>query len=140
MDADNTQPNDTPDAPARERLLQATLEIVNEVGVGGATTRKIAERAGVNLQLIQYYFGGKDGLLDEAQKFIVSRFFDEVGPVIAEAPSLIEAIRRGVDATWELAQTQPEIVQPDLLLQSVRAGRSEPESYEERRTQAQIEN
>ena len=43
---------------ARERLLHATLEVIDEVGVANATTRRIAERAGVNLQLIQYHFGG----------------------------------------------------------------------------------
>ena len=35
----------------------------------------------------------------------------------------VAAIRRGIGLTWGLARTQPAMVQPDLLLQSVRAGR-----------------
>ncbi len=123
---------------AQERLLRATLETINEVGVEKATTRRIAERAGVNLQLIQYHFGGKSTMIEEAQHYVVYRFFEEVGPAIIEAPNLAEAIRRGIDETWGLAQTRPEIVQPDLLLQTVRSGQEGERSPGIRRTQAQI--
>ncbi len=137
-----SQSADTPEertyTDAQERLLKATLEIANEHGVDQATTRRIAERAGVNLQLIQYYFGGKDGMLLEAQEYIVERFFEEIGPAIAGASTLADAIRLGVHTTWDLAQTRPEIVQPDLLLQTVRAGQTEPVPGRERRTQRRI--
>jgi TetR/AcrR family transcriptional regulator len=43
----------------RERILVAALEAFTEKGFDGASTRDIAARAGVNLGLLQYYFGGK---------------------------------------------------------------------------------
>jgi AcrR family transcriptional regulator len=43
---------------ARERILAAALEVFAEQGFDGARTRDIAERAGANLGLLTYYFGG----------------------------------------------------------------------------------
>jgi AcrR family transcriptional regulator len=46
----------------RRRILETALEIFAAVGYEGASTRHLAERAGVNLPAIQYYFGSKEGL------------------------------------------------------------------------------
>jgi AcrR family transcriptional regulator len=45
---------------ARERLLQAGVEIFSRYGYEGATTRRLASAAQVNLATILYYFGGKE--------------------------------------------------------------------------------
>jgi AcrR family transcriptional regulator len=55
--------NDTPSR--RQRLLAAALEEFAERGPAGARVESIARAAGVNKQLITYYFGGKDGLYRE---------------------------------------------------------------------------
>ncbi|MBS0519620.1 MAG: CerR family C-terminal domain-containing protein [Proteobacteria bacterium] len=46
----------------RRRILQTALEVFAAEGYEGASTRLLAERAGVNLPAIQYYFGSKEGL------------------------------------------------------------------------------
>src|SRR5438128_12377449 len=46
----------------RERILQAALVEFGNKGFAGARVRQIAARAGVNEQLISYYFDGKAGL------------------------------------------------------------------------------
>lgn len=46
----------------RVRILEAALELFAASGFEGASTRTLAERAGVNLPAIQYYFGSKEGL------------------------------------------------------------------------------
>lgn len=65
-----------------ERILVAALSVFAERGFEGARTRDIAERAGVNLGLINYYFATKERLWKAA----VSRAFDELqaelGPVV----------------------------------------------------------
>lgn len=61
----------TPDKPKRTRSRQATTAAIlaaatrafAEVGYDAATTRGIAERAGVSEGLIHRYFGSKEGLL-----------------------------------------------------------------------------
>jgi AcrR family transcriptional regulator len=49
----------------RQRILDAALAEFADKGYAGARVREIAQRAGVNTQLISYYFGGKDGLYNE---------------------------------------------------------------------------
>src|SRR5689334_19944404 len=52
---------------SRELLLQAALEEFAAKGFSGARVQDIATRAGVNKQLISYYFGGKEGLYQAIQ-------------------------------------------------------------------------
>jgi AcrR family transcriptional regulator len=52
----------------RERILRAAVEEFGAKGYSGARTAAIAARAGVNQQLISYYFNGKQGLLDELRR------------------------------------------------------------------------
>ena len=49
----------------RERILEAAAAEFAAKGFAGARVAGIAERAGVNQQLISYYFGGKQGLYGE---------------------------------------------------------------------------
>lgn len=51
----------------RERILEAALIEFGEHGFAGARTSAIAARAGVNQQLISYYFSGKEGLYQALQ-------------------------------------------------------------------------
>lgn len=55
-----TDPNTQPDA--RERLIQAGVEIFAEYGFNATTTRMLADKAKVNLSAIPYYFRSKEGL------------------------------------------------------------------------------
>ncbi|MFB4317591.1 TetR family transcriptional regulator [Actinomadura sp. 21ATH] len=50
---------------SRRLLLDAALEEFAAKGYAGARVQDIADRAGVNKQLISYYFGGKAGLYRE---------------------------------------------------------------------------
>lgn len=49
-------------------LLAAALDEFAAKGFAGARVQEIAERAGINKQLISYYFGGKEGLYRALQR------------------------------------------------------------------------
>ncbi|HPS68371.1 MAG TPA: CerR family C-terminal domain-containing protein [Holophaga sp.] len=53
----------------RRRLLEAALVIFADKGFDGAGIREIAERAKANSAMVQYHFGGKDGIYREALRF-----------------------------------------------------------------------
>jgi len=60
----------------QELILAAAIEALEESGPSGATTRAIAERAGVNVAAINYYFRSKDNLLALAAEAILDRLFE----------------------------------------------------------------
>lgn len=56
----------------REKLLSAAIDVFGRRGFDGTTTRTLTRAAGVNLQAIPYYFGGKQGLYIAAAEHIGS--------------------------------------------------------------------
>jgi len=55
-------------------ILKSTLELITTEGLEHVTSRKIAALADVNLALINYYFGSKDQLVNEALKILLASF------------------------------------------------------------------
>lgn len=47
----------------KDAILDTAENLFAEYGFAGTTTRKIAEKAGVNIAMISYYFGSKEKLL-----------------------------------------------------------------------------
>lgn len=58
---------DTPNDPQRRaRIIQATLDVIAEVGVPKTTHRRIAAQAGVPLGSVTYHFNSIDDLVTQA--------------------------------------------------------------------------
>ena len=70
------------DRDTRQRLIDAGLEIFGTYNLEGATTRQLAEHAGVNQAAIPYYFGGKEGLYFAVIEHLFSTNFAVIGPVV----------------------------------------------------------
>ncbi|WP_144550735.1 TetR/AcrR family transcriptional regulator [Bacillus sp. X1(2014)] len=62
------------DRTTKENILNSTLELIKTEGLEYVTLRKIAAAAEVNLALINYYFGSKDKLINEALKVLLASF------------------------------------------------------------------
>lgn len=99
--AARSRPRRAPRADERQRdaersralLLDAALEEFARHGLAGARVQDIATRAGVNKQLISYYFGGKDGLYRELQREWAERealFTEENTPLEEVAVQYLE--------------------------------------------------
>ncbi len=56
-----------------ELLISSAIYLFARKGYNGTTVRDIADRAGVNISLVSYYFGGKEGIYRTA----LSRFGEE---------------------------------------------------------------
>src|SRR5574337_968183 len=87
-----TRPSSTRGDHTREVLVDAAIEIFGRDGFRAASTRSIADAAGVNQALIGYHFGGKPGLYLAAFERITNAIEQHLLPVTRP---IEEAFRRG---------------------------------------------
>jgi AcrR family transcriptional regulator len=66
------------EAPAdtRQRLLEGAVLLFAHKGFDGVGIRELAQKAQANSALVQYYFGGKEGLYLAAMRFLFDRDLD----------------------------------------------------------------
>lgn len=95
-------PPGRPPTGARERVLEAGLEVLKADGYAGLTTAKVAARAGQNKALIAYHFGSKQGLVaavgEEVSTAITEEMLGQLGDV-----RTVETLSRGLlDGLWRV--------------------------------------
>ncbi|MCF8052652.1 MAG: CerR family C-terminal domain-containing protein [Desulfobacterales bacterium] len=69
-------------AGAKDRLIEAGIDVFGDHSYEAATTRMIAKKAGVNIAAIPYYFNGKQGLYLSVVEHIVEKLQAFVQPTI----------------------------------------------------------
>ncbi len=85
------------DPERRDRIIDACLEVIGQVGVAGASTRRIALAADVPLGSVSYHFTDVDELLREAFERFAHRVSDRFKAYMARATTLEDARRAVVD-------------------------------------------
>ena len=88
---------------AREQLLRAAIKVYSTSGVRGATTKRIAQQAGVNEVTLFRHFGSKDALLHEALALSARALFESGLPLEPADPAteLRAFARNHYNALWE---------------------------------------
>jgi AcrR family transcriptional regulator len=89
-----------PSTGARERILEAAIEVLKSDGYAGLTIAKVAARAGESKPLVAYHYGSKQGLVGAAGRSIAELITQEVLDSVDGAMT-VEAVIRGVDAGVE---------------------------------------
>ncbi len=108
---------------SRERLLQATVELVGERGYEATTLAHIADRAGAARGLVSYYFPGKRQLLQSAVHRLMHL---ELAAGLEREPRTEdgrELLARAIDAILGLARDRP------LLMRTHMAGILQAEGF-----------
>ncbi len=84
--AGETRPGKAKPAPVKDRaatsekLMEAGLKVFSQRGYKGASVKEIAAESGVNVSLINRYFGGKEGLFFAiVERFIANKQAGELG-------------------------------------------------------------
>ncbi|MBL1102034.1 TetR/AcrR family transcriptional regulator [Streptomyces coffeae] len=97
----------------KTKLLDGALECIRTRGYGSTSSRDIARAAGVNVASINYHFGGKDQLLEQALTRCFDGWTDRLEAALAAADNasdlrgqLLGIFRATVDS---FAATRPEI-------------------------------
>ncbi|NSC25245.1 TetR/AcrR family transcriptional regulator [Streptomyces albus subsp. chlorinus] len=102
---------------SRERLLQATVELVAERGYEATTLGAIADKAGSARGLISYYFPGKRQLFQSAVHRLMHLTLAEAlgrGPLPEGPGSGKEMLARAIDAVLGLARDHPVLMRAHM--------------------------
>lgn len=75
----------------RLRIIQAAIELFGEAGFEGASTRDIAQRAGVNAPALLYYFESKEGLYRTCAEYLADETLKVFEPVAKQAREDLDA-------------------------------------------------
>ncbi|WP_428028530.1 TetR/AcrR family transcriptional regulator, partial [Altererythrobacter sp.] len=93
------------------RLLDAARECFLADDYHKVTTRAVAEKAGVNVSMIRYYFGNKEGLYEEMIRATLSPLLDVLdGEMLSSADGFADFLR----LYYETMAAQPAF--PKLIL------------------------
>lgn len=90
------------DAPLRDKILRAGLELFGSQGFAATTVRQIANRAGVSVGLVNHHFGSKEGLRIACDEWAMSTIGGEKN-LFAEAGGSLPELGRYLDDHPEFA-------------------------------------
>ena len=102
MDQDNIS--------TEEKILISASKVFTEKGFSGTRTRDIAEEAGINLALLNYYFRSKEKLFEQVMKVKIVLLFGKIIPIVTdEKTSLEEKIDQASEKYFEILSKNPNL-------------------------------
>lgn len=109
----------TEDISTEERIKAAARKVFHQKGFAGTRTRDIAEEAGINHAMLNYYFRSKEKLFEMVMMEAMAQFFKGVNLMLNdENTSLDEKIDLIVSNYVDLLLKEPEL--PTFILNEVR--------------------
>ena len=109
----------TKDISTEERIKAAARKVLHQKGFAGTRTRDIAEEAGINHAMLNYYFRSKEKLFEMVMMETMAQFFKGVNLMLNdEKTSLDEKIDLIVSNYVDLLLKEPEL--PTFILNEVR--------------------
>lgn len=108
------------DNSTQEKIKEAARKVFTRKGFSAARTRDIAEEAGINLALLNYYFRSKEKLFDLVMLENIQRFMLVMKGVFNdERLSLKEKISAFAENYITLLKSQPDL--PLFILSEIKA-------------------
>jgi TetR/AcrR family transcriptional regulator, regulator of cefoperazone and chloramphenicol sensitivity len=114
----------------KDRILNATLNIISNDGFQHVTIRKIAQTANVNIAAINYHFGSKDAVINEALEYLMvqaKKIFDHLKD-INTPPKL--RLKNFLENYSKSLETYPDQIK-NLIYQSIYEKNSSRNTYQD---------
>jgi len=107
------------DVSTEEKIKEAARKVFTSKGYAGTRTRDIAEEAGINLALLNYYFRSKDKLFEIIMQEKLQQFMFTMIPVLNDSGSDIEEKLTVIASNYiDMILTQPDL--PIFVLSEIR--------------------
>ncbi|MFZ6845041.1 TetR/AcrR family transcriptional regulator [Undibacterium sp. RuTC16W] len=109
-------------AQLKEQIIRGAVDALIETGLAAVTTRRIAEKAGVNLATLHYYFENKDAVLIGALEMIISQMAGALSADVTEQLDIATCIENVITNSWRLIllTRDIQILQYELTLYTMR--------------------
>ncbi len=102
----------------KRKIIEAALRIISTEGFYKVTIRKVASLAGVNVAAINYHFGTKDQLINEALLNITEQLKSSFTALRSEEIEPEERLNAFLDNYAETIVRYPDIIK-NFILQSI---------------------
>jgi AcrR family transcriptional regulator len=107
------------DVSTEEKIKAAARKVFMQKGYGASRTRDIAEAAGINLALLNYYFRSKEKLFHEIMMERVQQLFGTVAPIIQDPALPLESKLEKLAAAYiDMLSENPDL--PMFVLNELR--------------------
>ncbi|HAU8292029.1 TPA: transcriptional regulator BetI [Vibrio vulnificus] len=104
----------------RPQLVSATMTVIDRVGLHGASVSLISQEAGVSSGIINHYFGGKHGLLEETMRDILRQLSCDATKRLNSLPKQahMQRINAILDANFVGFQSESKVIKTWLAFWS----------------------
>ncbi len=85
----------------RQRIIDATLDVIHDRGLAGTRTQEIARRAGVSTGLLLYHFGTLDGVIAASMQESEDRYYRSLESEDAAGRPAVERLRLLVERSGD---------------------------------------
>ena len=110
-----------------DKILLAASKVFTEKGFSGVRTRDIAEEAGINLALLNYYFRTKEKLFEQVMKVKIILLFGQIIPIVSnEKTSLDEKLDLASGKYFDILSKNPNL--PLFILSEIQKKTSDVKS------------
>lgn len=108
-----------------EKIKEAARTVFTKKGYAATRTRDIAEEAGINLALLNYYFRSKEKLFELVMMEKMAKFFGAIAPILNDVSTSLETKVAGIAERYIMLLTE----NPDLPLFILSEVRMNPEQF-----------
>ncbi len=107
------------DLSTEQKIKEAARKVFTQKGFSATRTRDIAEEAGINLALLNYYFRSKEKLFEQVMMERMQQLFGTLAPIITNATTGLEVkIELIVSHYIDMLQENPDL--PIFVLSEIR--------------------
>lgn len=116
------------DLSTEEKIKEAASKVFTKKGYGNARTRDIAEEAGINLALLNYYFRSKEKLFEIVMADRMQKLFGILVPILNDSETSLEEKFERITAHY----INMLIEHPDLPIFVLSEIRNDPDRFSNR--------
>lgn len=107
------------DLSTEEKIKEAAQKVFIKKGYAATRTRDIADEAGINLALLNYYFRSKENLFELIMMEKLGKFFGAIAPVLNDSTANLEVKIATVASNYiDLLMANPDL--PLFILSEIR--------------------